>query len=69
MIYAAMQFQQCFDRLEEFGIYAEEFLEPYGRKLKDIEHILRVDERDNILPKPAMMIVNTKFKQCSKCVT
>ncbi|KAI8138971.1 hypothetical protein BJV82DRAFT_628579, partial [Fennellomyces sp. T-0311] len=58
--------KQCFDRLDEFGIYAEEFLEPYQKKLKDIQHILEVDSRNNVLPKPAMMIVNVKFIQCNR---
>ncbi|KAI9311241.1 hypothetical protein BX666DRAFT_2032252 [Dichotomocladium elegans] len=58
--------KQCFDRLEEFGIYAEEFLEPYEKKLKEIEQIIAVDSRDHVLPKSAMIIVTSKFNQCKR---
>ncbi|KAI9488015.1 hypothetical protein BDB00DRAFT_792186 [Zychaea mexicana] len=58
--------KQCFDRLEEFGIYAEEFLEPYEKKLKEIGQILEIDNRDQVIPETAMKIVNIKFKQCKR---
>ncbi|ORX59745.1 hypothetical protein DM01DRAFT_1333204, partial [Hesseltinella vesiculosa] len=54
----------CFDRLEEFGIYAEEFLEPYKNMLKDIHQILEVDERNGALSKPVMQISWHKFHRC-----
>lgn len=58
--------QQCFDRLEDFGIYAEEFLEPYERKLHEIQNILEIDSRENVLPESALKVVTARFNQCSK---
>ncbi|KAG0166023.1 hypothetical protein DFQ30_007678 [Apophysomyces sp. BC1015] len=58
--------EHCFDRLDEFGIYAEEFLEPYERKLKDIEQIITVDERNQAIPEAVMQILKYKFLQCKK---
>ncbi|KAG2225746.1 hypothetical protein INT45_011414 [Circinella minor] len=58
--------KQCFDRLEEFGIYAEEFLEPYEKKLKEIEHIMEVDQRDQVISDIAMKFVRVKFMQCQR---
>ncbi|KAG0176005.1 hypothetical protein DFQ28_007956 [Apophysomyces sp. BC1034] len=58
--------KHCFDRLDEFGIYAEEFLEPYERKLKDIEQIITVDERNQAIPEAVMQILKYKFLQCKK---
>ncbi|KAF7723816.1 hypothetical protein EC973_001600 [Apophysomyces ossiformis] len=58
--------KHCFDRLDEFGIYAEEFLEPYEKKLKDIEQIITIDERNKALPEAVMQILKYKFLQCKK---
>ncbi|KAI8374242.1 uncharacterized protein BYT42DRAFT_599321 [Radiomyces spectabilis] len=58
--------KHSFDRLEEFGIYAEEFLEPYTKKLKEIENILKVDERNGALPKAVMQMLKYKFTQCER---
>ncbi|KAI8099042.1 uncharacterized protein BX664DRAFT_381663 [Halteromyces radiatus] len=54
----------CFERLDEFGIYAEEFLEPYANMLKDIKNVLEIDERNETLSKPVMQILWNKFHQC-----
>ncbi|KAL0077113.1 hypothetical protein J3Q64DRAFT_1745877 [Phycomyces blakesleeanus] len=58
--------KQCFDRLEELGIYAEEFLAPYEQKLKDIDNIITIDGRNKALPEPLMQILRYKFLQCQK---
>ncbi|KAI8334756.1 hypothetical protein BC941DRAFT_454333 [Chlamydoabsidia padenii] len=54
----------CFERLDEFGIYAEEFLEPYANMLKDIKNVLIIDEKNETLTKPVMQILWHKFRQC-----
>ncbi|ORZ18643.1 hypothetical protein BCR42DRAFT_411328 [Absidia repens] len=54
----------CFERLDEFGIYAEEFLEPYSNMLKDIKNVLTIDEKNEALTKPVMQILWHKFHQC-----
>ncbi|CAO3632220.1 unnamed protein product [Cunninghamella echinulata] len=54
----------CFDRLNEFGIYAEEFLEPYAKMLKDIKNVLEIDERHEAVGKPILQILWYKFHQC-----
>jgi hypothetical protein len=50
--------------LDEFGIYAEEFLEPYANMLKDIKNVLTIDEKNETLTKPVMQILWHKFRQC-----
>ncbi|CAO3630503.1 unnamed protein product [Cunninghamella blakesleeana] len=54
----------CFDRLNEFGIYAEEFLEPYAKMLKDIKNVLEIDERNEAVRKSVLQILWYKFRQC-----
>ncbi|KAI8064722.1 hypothetical protein BC940DRAFT_305178 [Gongronella butleri] len=54
----------CFERLEEFGIYAQEFLEPYEKMLNDIKMILEIDERHQSLSPYIMQILWYKFHQC-----
>ncbi|KAI8092151.1 uncharacterized protein B0P05DRAFT_524960 [Gilbertella persicaria] len=56
--------QHIFDRLEEVGVYEEEFLKPYKVKLDEIEKILSVDSKNKALPEHVMQVLQYKFRQC-----
>lgn len=62
----AIAFQHIFDRLEEFGVYEEEYLKPYKTKLDEIEKILYVDDKSHALPESVMQVLKYKYMQCSK---
>ncbi|KAI7899411.1 uncharacterized protein BX663DRAFT_521650 [Cokeromyces recurvatus] len=57
--------KHIFDRLDEFGVYEEEYLEPYKAKLDEIEKILSVDSKNHALPEPVMQVLQYKYRQCS----
>ncbi|CAO3631788.1 unnamed protein product [Mucor hiemalis] len=56
--------KHIFDRLEEFGVYEEEFLKPYKVKLDEIDKILNVDKRSHALPETVMQVLHYKYLQC-----
>ncbi|KAI8364255.1 hypothetical protein BD560DRAFT_403434 [Blakeslea trispora] len=56
--------QHIFDRLNEVGVYEEEFLKPYKTKLDEIEKILNVDSKNKALPEYVMQVLQYKFMQC-----
>ncbi|CAO3703018.1 unnamed protein product [Rhizopus stolonifer] len=58
--------KHIFDRLDEAGVYEEEFLEPYKAKLDEIEKILNHDCKNNIVPDFAIQVLQYKFMQCRK---
>lgn len=58
--------QHIFDRLNEAGVYEEEYLQPYKAKLDEIEKILNHDRKHRILPEHVMQVLQYKFAQCSK---
>ncbi|KAI8347607.1 hypothetical protein EDC96DRAFT_578154 [Choanephora cucurbitarum] len=56
--------QHIFDRLNEAGVYEEEYLKPYKAKLDEIEKILSVDSKNKALPEHVMQVLQYKFMQC-----
>lgn len=58
--------QNIFDRLNEVGVYGQEFLQPYKAKLNEIEKILNKDREYKVVPEHVMEVLQYKFTQCSK---
>ncbi|KAI9483485.1 MAG: hypothetical protein EXX96DRAFT_558345 [Benjaminiella poitrasii] len=58
--------KHIFDRLDEFGVYEEEYLKPYKVKLDEIEKILNVDRKSHALPEPVMQVLQYKYRQCNR---
>ncbi|KAG1153030.1 hypothetical protein G6F37_000008 [Rhizopus arrhizus] len=58
--------KHIFDRLNEAGVYEEEFLQPYKAKLDEIKKILNHDRKHGILPEHVMQVLQYKFAQCRK---
>ncbi|CEG71431.1 hypothetical protein RMATCC62417_07166 [Rhizopus microsporus] len=58
--------KHIFDRLEEAGVYEEEYLEPYKAKLDEIEKIISHDIKNSILPEFVMEVLQYKFIQCRR---
>lgn len=58
--------QHIFDRLNEAGVYEEEYLHPYKAKLDEIEKILVQDTKNDIVPEYAIQVLRYKFIQCGK---
>ncbi|KAI8992255.1 hypothetical protein BDB01DRAFT_832574 [Pilobolus umbonatus] len=56
--------KHIFDRLDEFGVYTEEYLKPYKLKLDEIEKILNLDEA--ILPEDVIQILRFKYIECRR---
>jgi hypothetical protein len=52
--------------LDEFGVYEEEYLKAYKKKLDEIDRILHVDIKNHALPEPVMQVLQYKYMQCSK---
>ncbi|KAG2214133.1 hypothetical protein INT46_001867 [Mucor plumbeus] len=57
--------KHIFDRLEEFGVYEEEYLKPYKTKLDEINKILYVDDKSHALPDSVMQVLKYKYMQCN----
>ncbi|KAG1141581.1 hypothetical protein G6F37_008378 [Rhizopus arrhizus] len=58
--------KHIFDRLNEAGVYEEEYLHPYKTKLDEIEKILVQDTKNDIVPEYAIQVLRYKFIQCGK---
>jgi hypothetical protein len=58
--------QHIFDRLDVFGIYEEDYLQPYKAKLEEIDKILSVDSKSHALPETVMEVLRYKYAKCSK---
>lgn len=58
--------KHIFDRLDEFGVYEEEYLKPYKTKLDEIDKILNVDDKSQALPEPVMQVLHYKYVQCTR---
>ncbi|KAI8973260.1 hypothetical protein BDF20DRAFT_823456 [Mycotypha africana] len=56
--------KHIFDRLESFGVYEEQYLKPYKVKLDEINKILNVDEKSQVLPETVMQVLKYKYRQC-----
>ncbi|KAI9287188.1 hypothetical protein BC943DRAFT_319206 [Umbelopsis sp. AD052] len=56
--------KQCFDQLEEAGVYSEEFLEPYVKRLNDFGQMIKVDEVNGLLDEQTLRILNVRYNQC-----
>lgn len=58
--------KNCFYQLEQIGIYDEHTLQPYGKKLQQLESILTEDEQNCALPPPILELVRYNYSVCSK---
>ncbi|KAG1454348.1 hypothetical protein G6F56_007343 [Rhizopus delemar] len=58
--------KNIFDRLNEVGVYGQEFLQPYKAKLNEIEKILNKDREYKVVPEHVMEVLQYKFTQCTK---
>lgn len=58
--------KNCFYQLEQIGIYDEHTLQPYGKKLQQLESLLTEDEQNCALPPPILELVRYNYSVCSK---
>lgn len=58
--------KNCFYQLEQIGIYDENTLQPYGKKLKQLESLLTEDEQNCALPPPILELIRYNYSVCSK---
>ncbi|KAI9251094.1 hypothetical protein EDC94DRAFT_292652 [Helicostylum pulchrum] len=58
--------KNCFYQLEKIGIYNEKILEPYNKKLKQLERILTEDEMNYGLSEPIMELVEYNYSLCKR---
>lgn len=58
--------KNCFYQLEQIGIYDENTLQPYGKKLKQLESLLTEDEQNCALPPPILELIRYNYSACSK---
>ncbi|KAI8636017.1 hypothetical protein BD408DRAFT_113722 [Parasitella parasitica] len=59
--------KNCFYQLEQIGIYDENTLKPYGKKLQQLESLLTEDEQNCALPPPILELVRYNYSVCSEC--
>ncbi|GAN02168.1 conserved fungal protein [Mucor ambiguus] len=58
--------KNCFYQLEQIGIYDEHTLQPYGRKLQQLESLLTEDEQNCALPPPILELVRYNYAVCKR---
>ncbi|KAH8555557.1 hypothetical protein BGW37DRAFT_140364 [Umbelopsis sp. PMI_123] len=56
--------KQCFDQLEEAGVYSEEFLTPYAKRLDDFGQMIKIDEENGLLDELTLRILKFRYNQC-----
>ncbi|KAI9259944.1 hypothetical protein EDC94DRAFT_611278 [Helicostylum pulchrum] len=61
-----MAIKHIFDRLEEFGVYEEEYLKPYKAKLDEINLILNGEDKCQELPETVLEVLRYKYMQCNR---